>query len=50
MFKEEFVIVKERIKIFFSNEFGTQKNHGRFENNSLLFNTQVENLYLSLYS
>ena len=50
MFKEEFVIVKERIKIFFSNEFGTQKNHGRFENNVLVFNSQVENLYLYLYS
>jgi len=50
MFKEEFVIVKERIKIFFSHEFGTHKNHGRFENNSLLINSQVENLYLSLYS
>ena len=50
MFKEEFVIVKERIKIFFSNESGTHKNHGRFENSSLLFNSQVEKLYLYLYS
>ena len=50
MLKEKFVIVKERIKKFFPNEFGTQKNHGRFENNSLVFNSQVENLYLYLYS
>ena len=50
MFKEKFVIVRERIKFFFSNEFGTHKNHGRFKNNSLLFNSQVENLYLYLYS
>lgn len=49
MLKEEFVIVKEREKNF-SNAFGTQKNHGRFENNSLVFNSQVENLYLYLYS
>ena len=49
MLKEEFVIVKERIKIFFSNKFGTQKNHWRFENNSLVFNSQAENLYLYLY-
>ncbi len=48
MFKEEFVIIKERIKSFFSNEFGTQKNHGRFENNSLAFNSQTENIYLYL--
>jgi len=26
--KEKFVIVKERIKIFFSNEFGTKKIMG----------------------
>ena len=50
MLKEEFVIVKESEKNFFSNEFGTQKNHGRFKNNSLVFNSQVENLYLYLYS
>ena len=48
MFKEKFVIVREREKTF-SNKFGTQKNHGRFENNSLVFNSQVENLYLYLY-
>ena len=50
MFKEKFVIVRERIKIFSSNEFGTHKNHGRFEINSLVFNSQVENPYLYLYS
>lgn len=50
MFKEKFVIVREMIKFFSSYEFGTHKNHGRFEINSLVFNSQVENLYLFLYS
>jgi len=50
MLKEKFVIVKERIKNFFSNELGTKKNHRRFENNSLVFNSRVENFYLYLYS
>ena len=48
MLKEEFVIVKERKKIF-SNEFRTRKNYGRFEHNFLVINSQVENLYLYLY-
>jgi len=50
MLKEEFVIVKERKKVFFPTEFGTPKNHGSVENNSLIFNSQVEYLYLYLYS
>ena len=49
MLREKFVIVNERMKIFSANELGTHKNHGRFEINSLVFNSQVENLYLYLY-
>ena len=50
MLKEEFVIIKERKKSFLSNKLGAKKNHEKVKNNSLIFNSQVENLYLYLYS
>jgi len=31
MLKEEFVIIKEREKSFFSNEFGAKKNTGELK-------------------